>query len=117
MKIQSVRSQVTFEKKEAIIGKPVQESIKKKLKYSDADTFLGKIYTAVANLSGDEVYLFNASKISRDKRRITLFGKYKAKSSAKDVEITLNSKASQKKIQSSFDRYSKSIESQKEFVA
>jgi len=117
MKIQSVQSQVAFASKEAVIGKPVQNAVQQKLKASGAQSFFDKIYTAVGNLSGDEVYLFNSSKISRDKRRITLFGRYKAKDNAKDVAITLNSKASQKKIQSSFNRYTKNIEAPKEFVA
>jgi len=116
MKIQSVKSQVSFEKK-AIFDEPVKKALHKRLNSSGAELLLDKIHASLANLTGDEVYLFNSSKISRDKRRITLFGKYKTKNSAKDVEITVNSRASQEKIQNSFDRYTNNIESQKEFVA
>lgn len=105
MKIQSVKSNIAFERKIDI--EPVKEDILRRFdskKNGNGDLFINKLTQAVEGIPGEETYQIASGKISGDLRRVTLNGIYDG---IHDISITVNSLASVEKIRSSFARYAK----------
>lgn len=106
MKIQSTKSQVTFEKTAFVNGRGLGY-LYKNLGTKKTDEFLTKISNATKQIPGKEFYFLNRSQIVGD--TVTLKGKYATDKSVERFSIILNLKSKQDEIQTKFIEETKKL--------
>lgn len=106
MKIQSTKSQVTFEKTAFVNGRGLG-NLYKNLGNKTTNEFLEKITTAAKKIPGKEFYFLNRSQINGDS--VTLKGKYANGKNVERVTITLNLKSNQEEVQKEFEKTTKTL--------
>lgn len=109
MKIQTVKSQVSFERKSIVQPHVLDTLNNSRLESQTAKKLLGYVQKTLNGVEGDGFYLFDGAKISRDRKRLTLIGKFATNTSVDNVLFTIRTKDPKKEIQKSVLKYIKNF--------
>lgn len=109
MKIQSINSNVTFEKNTIIRPEVIESLNNSRLGSETATRLLGHITKTIKEIEGDGFYLFNSANVSRDKKRLTLIGKFATNKFVDNVSFTIRTRDAEEEVQKSVKKYIKNF--------
>lgn len=109
MKIQTIKSEVTFERKTTINPEVIESLKNSRLGSKSADKLLGYITKTIEKVDGDGFYLLDSAKVSKDKKRLTLTGKFATPQYVDNVSFTVRTRDPEVEVQKSVLKFIKNF--------